>query len=141
MINNSAAGDTVWVAEGIYKPIRPADNLTKTDSNNTDNSFVLKANVHIYGGFAGNETNLSQRNWNLYPTILSGDIGILNDMNDNCCCVVIYADREGTAYLDGFTITGGNANKLGQLFGSGGISIRNSCSSLPLSLMRYITPF
>jgi len=27
MINNSASGDTIWVAAGTYIPVRPANNL------------------------------------------------------------------------------------------------------------------
>ena len=74
IINNSSAGDTIWVAQGTYVPIRSANNLTVIRLNNRNNAFVLKSNVHIYGGFAGNETNLLQRNWNTNPTVLSGDI-------------------------------------------------------------------
>ena len=39
MINNSAAGDTIFVAEGTYKPIRPINNLGAISYNNRDNSF------------------------------------------------------------------------------------------------------
>ena len=110
VINNSSSGDTIWVAQGTYLPIRPANNLAVISLNNRDNAFVLKNNVHIYGGFAGTETNLSQRNWNTNLTVLSGDIGTPNDSTDNCYHVVISAGNVGTACLDGFTITKGNAN-------------------------------
>ena len=108
MINNSSAGDTIWVAQGTYKPIRPANNLTVISLNNRDNAFVLKSKVHIYGGFAGNETELSQRNWNTNPTVLSGDIGTPNSNTDNSYHVVISVGSINTC-LDGFTITGGRA--------------------------------
>ncbi len=111
VINNASAGDTIWAAKGTYKPLRRADNLGTISLNNRDNAFVLKANVHIYGGFTGSETSLSQRNWNAYPTVLSGDIGIVNDTADNCYHVVISAgDTASVGTLDGFTITGGNAS-------------------------------
>jgi len=52
----AVAGDEVWVAAGIYKP---------TTAGNRDISFELKDGVHYYGGFAGDETELSQRDWRL----------------------------------------------------------------------------
>ncbi len=110
VINNAGAGDTIWVAQGVYKPRRPANKLDTIDANNRDNAFVLKANVHIYGGFAGNEAIFSQRDWNAYPTILSGDIGTPGNSADNCYHVVVSSGNVGTACLDGFTITKGYAN-------------------------------
>ncbi|WP_025007250.1 hypothetical protein [Marinilabilia salmonicolor] len=63
----AVAGDEVWVAAGIYKPTTDGDRTI---------GFDLKDGVHYYGGFAGNETELSQRDWRLNETILSGDIGV-----------------------------------------------------------------
>src|SRR5690606_13144340 len=59
MINNSFAGDSIFVASGTYKPIRPANNVNVIAVNNRDNAFVLKSGVKIYGGFAGTENYLS----------------------------------------------------------------------------------
>ncbi|MCL2131560.1 MAG: hypothetical protein FWH36_03760, partial [Lentimicrobiaceae bacterium] len=140
MINNSVTGDTIWTAAGTYLPIRPADNLGVVDSNNRDNAFVLKADVLIFGGFAGNETSISQRDWNTNLTILSGDIGVPNDSTDNCYHVVISAGPVGIACLDGFTVTKGNAdvfstitvnsNPISSIFGGG---MFNSTSSPTLT--------
>ncbi len=58
---------------------------------------------------------LCQREWNKYPTILSGDINQPGDINDNSYHVVVGADN---AVLDGFTITGGNADGSGS-YGEG----------------------
>ena len=117
MINESSAGDEIWVSSGTYKPIRPANKLDEIDSNNRDNAFVLKADVNIYGGFKGSETNIYQRPDNSpfnenqeTVSILSGDIGNPFDNTDNCYHVVISVGDVGTACLDGFTITDGNAN-------------------------------
>lgn len=64
------------------------------------------------------ETARIDRDWTLYKSALSGDINTPNDQNDNSYHVVIGADR---AVLDGFTITGGNANVSGYYFrGFGG---------------------
>ena len=111
----------IWVAKGTYKP------TTTTDRNV---AFVMKNNMAIYGGFAGNETQLSQRNWRLHSTIISGDIGAPNIIADNSYNI-IRNDNNGlnaTAILDGFTISGGNANGGTYIIGRGG-GIYNFASS------------
>ncbi|MCE5229143.1 right-handed parallel beta-helix repeat-containing protein [bacterium] len=90
-------GDEIWVAAGTYKTTAGTDRTI---------SFRLVANVAIYGGFAGTETNRFQRNWETHPVILSGDIGLKGDNSDNSYHVVVAASR---ATLDGFTIRDGNA--------------------------------
>ena len=94
--------DVIWVAAGTYKP-------TTTIDRNI--SFVMKNNFAIYGGFNGTETLLSQRDWGTNVTIVSGDIGAAGNA-DNSYNVVKNLDNSlnSTAKLDGFTITGGNAN-------------------------------
>ncbi len=106
----SASGEQIWVAKGTYKPgaLRAM-------------TFSLRASVAIYGGFAGGETLLSQRKPNLNVTILSGDIGVAGDPSDNSFHVVVGSSVDSSAVLDGFTITGGNANGslAGQSLGGG----------------------
>ena len=56
----------IWVASGTYKPTtEPGDYYT---------AFELVNGVDFYGGFAGNETTPSQRNWMLNETILDGNL-------------------------------------------------------------------
>ncbi len=95
-------GDNIWVAAGTYYPTS-----SPSDRNAT---FQLKSGVAIYGGFAGSETALNQRNWETNETILSGDIGTTGDNSDNSYTVVTGSGTNATAVLDGFTITGGNAS-------------------------------
>ena len=103
-------GGEIWVAQGTYKP---------TTSTLRTVSFVLEAGVGLYGGFAGAETERGQRNWETNATILSGDIGIAGNTEDNTYHVVVGAHL---AVLDGFTITGGKG-------GSGGGGMYNeNCS-------------
>ncbi len=94
------SGDQIWVAKGTYKP------TSGTDPNIT---FGLKGGVAIYGGFAGTETALGQRNPVTNLTILSGDIGVVGDASDNAYNVVTGNGVSSTAILDGFKIAGGHS--------------------------------
>jgi hypothetical protein len=109
IINNSSSGDTVWVAAGTYYPNRKATDLATIAANDRSNAFVLKSGVKIFGGFAGTETSFSQRNISTNVTILSGDLGAVGTSTDNAYHVVISSGDDGTAELNGFTITKGYA--------------------------------
>lgn len=99
----------IWVATGTYKP----------HASDRKGTFNIPNNVKVYGGFAGNEVDLSDRDVQANETILSGD---LQD-NDNAVITDIEATRQDNSYhvisirgnaqnvvVDGFTISGGNAN-------------------------------
>lgn len=111
MINASTPGDQVWVEGGTYKPVWTADgyhaahNTYPTTGGGRDNAFVLKDGVEVYGGFGGTESALSQRDWKVHETVLSGDLGeeVL------AFHVVIAVGVSGAGLLDGFTITKGRA--------------------------------
>lgn len=98
----ASSGDEIWVAAGTYKPTTGTDRTA---------SFTLKNGVAIYGGFAGTETARTQHNPVTNVTILSGEIGAAG-VEDNSYHVVNGGGTNDTAILDGFTITGGNANDL-----------------------------
>lgn len=89
-------GGEIWVAKGTYKP---------TSGTDRNASIQLRSGVALYGGFAGIETRLEQRDWERNPTLLSGDIGEPGNASDNAYHVVTGAND---AVLDGFIITGGN---------------------------------
>ncbi|HWL93389.1 MAG TPA: dockerin type I domain-containing protein, partial [Phycisphaerae bacterium] len=92
----------VWVAAGTYYPDRgTGDRLA---------GFRLANGVSLYGGFAGSETILSQRDWVANPTILSGDIGVPGEASDNSYHVILASDRDDTASIDGFIISDGWAD-------------------------------
>ena len=102
------ANREIWVAEGVYTP----------HASDRNASFTINASgVKIYGGFAGTETQLSDRIIGAHETILSGDL-LGNDDNavtysnstraENSYTVVnILADN---IELNGLTISGGHAN-------------------------------
>jgi rhamnose transport system substrate-binding protein len=91
----------IWVAAGVYTPTTGADRTA---------SFQLQSGVGIYGGFAGTETLLDQRDLRDNLSVLSGDIGIPGDISDNSYHVVTSNATDSSAVLDGFIITAGNAD-------------------------------
>ncbi len=97
----------IWVASGTYKPSPPIG-----QGGSRSATFQLQNNLAIYGGFAGTETALSQRNIAANPTILSGDLNgnDLGDLRlDDNSFHVVSGDSVGeTAVLDGFMITAGH---------------------------------
>ncbi|AUC13900.1 hypothetical protein BTO06_01460 [Tenacibaculum sp. SZ-18] len=123
-MNAGANSKEVWVAKGTYKPTGSGRNAT----------FTVGLLGEVYGGFAGTETKLSERDMNLIhttnATILSGDL----NGDDNANLIPAEATRQDNAYhvltvkrlgggnlgfLDGFIIQDGNANG----------SLSNSCST------------
>lgn len=118
-LDSASPHATIWVAKGTYTP-------TTKDSDPRKATFTIRKNLNIYGGFSGNETKLEQRNLKENITILSGDLQG-NDANeftyesadrqDNAYNVITFrgnpsANKNGETIgiIDGFTITGGNAN-------------------------------
>jgi hypothetical protein len=89
----------VWVAAGAYT----------TDPADRCDTFRLRPGVDVYGGFAGDETAPGERDPEANDTALSGG-GIAFH-------VVTGADDSS---IDGFSITGGNADGTGEnLLGAG----------------------
>jgi hypothetical protein len=108
-LDKAVKGSELWVASGTYIPI-----LKVGGDSERNKSFQLKNGVTLYGGFRGDEKSLDGRDWQENNTILSGDLngddqGIKNK-SDNSYHVVIGNSTDSTAILDGFIISGGNAN-------------------------------
>ena len=105
-------GDEIWVAAGTYLPNRKPNDPFLISTDPRDVAFYLKDGIKLYGGFAGTETNINQRNITANVTILSGNIGIAAVDTDNCYHVVVSSSINSTdsVTIDGFTITAGNAN-------------------------------
>ena len=75
-ITNATSGDELWIAEGMYA-----------------GAVTCKSNVAVYGGFAGTESTLNQRDYTSHITIIGGG------------APTITAAKFST--LSGLTITGG----------------------------------
>lgn len=94
-------GDTVWAATGVYKP---------TTDNNRTRRFELKNRVCLYGGFAGTETNINQRDLAQNQSILSGDIGVPLDSTDNAFTILYMNNPDTGTVVDGIRFEFGIAN-------------------------------
>ncbi len=114
------AVDQIWLAQGVYYP----DVGSGVADNDHAATFQLQDDLAIYGGFAGSETALDQRDWDTNVTILSGDIE-QDDTNsdgnniaetsadiqgDNAYQVTTGSGTNNSAILDGVTVTAGQAN-------------------------------
>jgi predicted outer membrane repeat protein len=104
----------IWVTAGTYTPAYAADG---SSSDPSDRSFVI--NASIYGGFPANSSNgttMNHRNWQSYPTVLSGYLGQINNQHTYSYHVVILASNSSS--INGFIIENGTA------FGTGSIQVK-----------------
>jgi len=131
-MNAAISGDEVWVAAGTYK----ASPSSRTASH------LLKAGVKVYGGFAGGEASLDERDLLANESIMSGDLlgndgPAVSTRNDNSYHVVTCATGT-TAILDGFTIRGGYANSAANNQDRGGGILCLSSQSPTVRNCRFI---
>lgn len=134
----------IWVAGGTYYPLyTPEDGQNfATPTDPRDKAFLMVKNVQLYGGFpdSGNPT-VTDRDWENNPTVLSGDIDEDEQLSGgDAYHVLISANDVDNAFIDGFTVTGGNANGSGIITVNGydiwrdyGGGMYNSNSSLSLT--------
>ena len=105
-LNNASSGE-VWVAAGTYVP--GAD---------TSDFFSISSEIALYGGFAGTESSVDDRDITANPTILSGDLsaddmmGNFDVNRDDNSTQILYVDSflVGPIVIDGFTVSGAQAN-------------------------------
>lgn len=149
-IDNTMAGDEIWVAAGVYKP-------TKDITGNPNPPFATQKTFgfngtwrKLYGGFPPNgNPGFQNRNWEVHLTILSGDIDN-NDMNSDGNFIsesylhnvglnvnnVIVCQNTGTdMVLDGFIVTAGNA---GQGAGMSNNALTGGTSSPTISNCKFM---
>jgi Right handed beta helix region/Immunoglobulin I-set domain len=145
----AAAGGEIWVAAGIYTPGPPGDAVS---------SFVMKNGVALYGGFAGTETLVAQRNWAVNATRLSGDVGQddvipanwptgWNIGTSNSGHVIVASATDATAIIDGFIIENGALGPAGTgagddlMYGSGIHILYGSPTIRNCTFQHHLTAF
>jgi len=99
------SGDQIWVAAGRYV-----------------GNFTLALGVQVYGGFAGTENELTQRDWKINETILDG--------NQTGSVVTSPPGATATTRIDGFTITNGSGTVSGLYAYGGGVYLNNSSPTI-----------
>ena len=124
-IDVAKTGDTIKVAKGTYHPtkkiadVRGGDEDPSQPTESYDRSFLLKKDLCLYGGFPANATDattMNNRDWETNQTILSGDFNNNDGENsentdDNALHVIVMINASSAMLIDGFYITGGNAEK------------------------------
>lgn len=129
----------IWVAEGLYTPGTLADD-----------TFSIRPGLAVYGGFAGTESALGERDWVSHVTVLSGDVAGNDQVDANGVVTttthivspnayhVVTMDGVATSIvastrLDGFVVTAGEARTAFTVQRGGGLycngdGIGNECS-------------
>ena len=114
----------IWVAEGVHYVFESSE----------EDTIRLVPGVHLYGGFAGNEASLDERDYQSNKTYLDGSSE--DDWEDRVYNVVV---GEGDCVVDGVTIQNGRAEGTAgtALLGGGincdaceGAQLRNSTISV-----------
>ncbi|MBN1902381.1 hypothetical protein JW926_13735, partial [Candidatus Sumerlaeota bacterium] len=112
----SETGDEIWVKEGIYKEGKTIDS----------------GGVSLYGGFAGTETDLSQRNFRGHQTAIDGEDSYQCIRNSGLC--------DGFHIVNGYNEDGAGVDNTGivqncfiynnvSIWGGGGVENDNITSS------------
>ncbi len=161
-LDNAVANDTIWLAAGTYIPTEEPDGAPTGVGNERYRAFHLaNKDLSIYGGFSGTETMLNQRNWQANITTLSGDfnnddvvsgsgstLSFINN-SENAYHTLITIGLGTTAEINGFQVSGGNADDSGDFLYAGetvtlyeGAGLYNKLNSSPhLSNMIISTNF
>ena len=108
-------GDRIWVAEGVYTP--------------AGGSYVMAYDsVEVYGGFAGTESAIEERNFVNHPTTLQGKDSSVIRINGNRSYPEGGCGVSRGARWDGFIITGGMAKQGAGIFNDNGSPTIVNCA-------------
>jgi len=108
-VDAAQSGDRIWVAQGAYVQRSPEDEIL----------LKLKEGVAVLGGFDGSETSEMQRIPRMFTTVLDG----------GSLAYHVVRGANG-ALLNGFTITGGNADGVHENSAGGGMINRSSSPTI-----------
>lgn len=99
-------GDSIFVAGGTYLPVVRINGDSLRHS-----TFYISKEISLFGGFSGNagtEGGFTDRDLILYPTVLSGDLGLPGVRTDNAFHVVYLDHVPSGTVIDGVTISDGD---------------------------------
>lgn len=118
----AAYGDEIWLATGTYYPEVEVDVNKNLALDPREKTFQIPNGVMLYGGFTGVELSKEERDWQLNPTILSGDLDHNDVLSDgipfgtgelsgfNAYHVVYTVNVDANTGVDGVIIVGGSAS-------------------------------
>lgn len=120
-LRKAMSGETILVAEGIYRPKYDITNNLPLEGHEREASFTIKNEITLMGGFPADLTGIASddRDPDLYRTVLTGDLdaddqtdlfGVVADSDDirgENACHVISCSGAADLILDGITVTGG----------------------------------
>jgi len=122
---DAAQPDTqeIWVARGTYLPTRESQNGVPRSR-----TFDLPSGLALYGGFAGDESDLEQRDIASNPTVLSadhnGDDGPdFANRSDNSFHIARILSAAAPLFIDGFILQGGSARAANDVDAGGALLI------------------
>jgi hypothetical protein len=93
-LDASVDGNQLWIAEGEYTPFETT-------------VFHIHADIELYGGFKGTETELWQRNPELHHTIINGDLDPDDTVIAPTICLFELTDAVDELRLDGLWLMHG----------------------------------
>ncbi len=134
----------IRVAQGTYRPDR--DELNPLGTGNRAAVFHSVKDVQIKGGYAGiGAPDPDRRDVELYETILTGDLNgddgpnFANNAENSYHVVSVSGSSGPNRLLDGFTITGGNANGAAtSQRNGGGVTMLSGTTHVTLSNCRIV---
>jgi len=110
-ISNIGSHTTIHVAQGTYYPTTSSD---RGIFFNIPNARILLGGYPSGGG---------ERNYELYPTVLSGDIGEKDKHTDNSYHLLFFNETSPSTEVDGFIIEHGYADGSGSNADGGGVYV------------------
>jgi len=114
----------IWIADGTYYPDRGTQDRTR--------SFDFVSGVSVRGGFAGTESSPDQRMM-FGETTLKGDIGAIDNTEDNSFHVVSLTSFDKPTLLDYLSIRNGSAQGTGSNSRGGGLFVEEGIAPLHLN--------
>ncbi|MFT7898778.1 PKD domain-containing protein [Tenacibaculum ascidiaceicola] len=115
----------IWVAKGTYKPL------------NETTAIEIPEGVSLYGGFAGTETALNDRDWTANQTILSGDLNSNSNTDDHDAHGILTVKSENIV-VDGFIFEHGFADDGSSLEGRTGAALLTYTSAKDIAIKNCV---